>query len=55
MVGDTDNDIRFAKNSGTLSVGVAKTSCNAKYIKECGADFVIRDVSELGELLARIK
>jgi HAD superfamily hydrolase (TIGR01509 family) len=54
MVGDTDNDIRFAKNSGTVSVGVAKTPCNAKYIKDCGADYVIRDVSELAELLARI-
>jgi len=54
MVGDTDNDIQFAKNSGVRSVGVAKNEANANELKRCGADFILRDVSEIPDLLARI-
>lgn len=54
MVGDTDNDIQFAKNSGVRSVGVAKKEFNKRELERCGADFLIRDVSEIPELLSRI-
>ena len=44
MVGDTLNDVRFARNSGIDVIAVAKNDYNANILRE-EADAVIRDIS----------
>ncbi len=48
MVGDTMNDIRFARNGGIAVVGVAKTEENRRRL-EGAADVILPDVSFLAE------
>ncbi len=55
MVGDTDTDIFFAKRAGVYSVGVGKTEENRHYLKECGANVTMRDVSGLKELIKTLR
>ena len=46
MVGDTMNDVRFARNSGIKAVAVAKNENNANILRK-EADIVLHDISEL--------
>ena len=50
MIGDTLNDVNFARNGGIQVGGVAKNSNNRK-ILEAKADFVMTDVSEIFDYL----
>ena len=45
MVGDTETDILFAKNSKTHSVGVGKNEANRAYLSSLGAEAVYNDIS----------
>ena len=45
MVGDTETDILFAKNSGVYSIGVGKTEENRRILLAAGADECYHDVS----------
>lgn len=51
MIGDTETDIAFAKNSGVRSVGVGKTEANRSYLSHLGADAVIYSVEDLPSYL----
>ena len=46
MVGDTVNDMQFAKNAGATAVGISADSGN-RMILERKADYVIENISEL--------
>lgn len=50
MVGDTMTDIKFAKNSGIMSIGVAK-SMEDKEVLRGKADHIIRDISQINSVL----
>ena len=51
MVGDTDTDIMFAKNSGVFSVGVGKTEQNRKHLASVGANATMADLSGIIRLI----
>ena len=53
MVGDTFSDIDFGINSGTHTLGVAKTEKNRRKL-EARAEYVARDVSEIFGVLEKI-
>ena len=50
MVGDTFADIEFGKNSGTLTLGVARTEKNRDKLMGA-ADYVRRDISHVFEVI----
>ncbi len=50
MVGDTLTDVRFAKNAGITSVGLARTE-EQRNLLAMSADIVISDISQLRELI----
>jgi len=52
MVGDTMNDIRFARNGGIRVIAVAKTEENRAYLA-AEADEVVEDISGVADILAR--
>ncbi len=54
MVGDTFADIEFGKNSGTRTLGVAKTENNRKKLSK-KADYVRHDVSFVPEVIDLIE
>jgi HAD superfamily hydrolase (TIGR01509 family) len=54
MVGDTDTDILFARNSGVFSVGVGKTEENRKHLALMGADVTMNDISGIPTLLEEL-
>ncbi len=47
MVGDTETDISFAKNSGVFSVGVGASEKSRCVLSAMGADVTLSDISEL--------
>ena len=51
MVGDTRTDVFFAKNSGTVSIGVGKDERSRELLLSYGADYVLRDLSDVPSLL----
>jgi len=51
MVGDRHHDIRGAKTSGLVSVGVTYGYGSRDELTEAGADYVVDSVAELRELL----
>jgi len=51
MVGDRDNDISGAKENGIASVGVLYGYGSGKELKEAGADYIVKNVSDLTEFL----
>ncbi len=51
MVGDTLSDMRFAKNSGTHSVGVAKNVRDEEIISPM-AEYVLHDISLISSILS---
>jgi phosphoglycolate phosphatase-like HAD superfamily hydrolase len=53
MVGDTESDILFARNSGTLSIGVGKSKENRDFLSSLGADAVYPDISYIPDFLDR--
>lgn len=50
-VGDSDVDIKTAKNSGVKSIGVAWGFRGQGELEEAGADFIVRSVDELCEVV----
>lgn len=46
IVGDTPLDIKYAKEAGIFSVGVATGKYSQKDLKECGADLVVESLNE---------
>ena len=55
MVGDTETDILFAKNSGVFSVGVGKSAESREYLSLIGASVTMRDISGVYELVRNFK
>ena len=51
MVGDTETDIAFAKNSGVHSVGVGRLAGNREHLLLSGAEITMPDISGIPELL----
>ena len=54
MVGDTETDILFAKNSGVASVGVGKDAKNRERLASYGADTVLYDITQIPDILAKM-
>ena len=46
MVGDTVNDMNFAKNAGAIAVGMI-SSAEGRIILGKNADYIIEDISEV--------
>ncbi len=53
MVGDTYNDIRFARNGGAVAVGVLSGASNADDFKG-EADYIVSSVAEIPNLIKKI-
>ena len=51
MVGDSDVDIRTAKNAGFTSIGVSWGYRDRSVLEETGADFVVSSPEELFQIL----
>ena len=51
MVGDTLTDLAYAKAAGVEAIGLAKSAENADILKEGGADYVIKDILEILDIL----
>ena len=51
MVGDTETDIAFAKNSGVRSVGCSWGFRPRTELEEFGADFIIDNPLEILQIL----
>lgn len=49
-VGDSYNDMRFAKNAGTYAIGITTGESTQKELEKSGADKVINNLNELLEL-----
>jgi phosphoglycolate phosphatase len=54
MVGDSDVDIRTAKNAGMLPVSVSWGYRDADFLRERGAEYVVSTPQELRALLLRL-
>lgn len=54
MVGDREHDILGAKKNGLDSIGVLFGYGNEEELKEAGADWIAKDMTELGELLTSL-
>ena len=50
MVGDTMNDVRFARNGGIAVIGVAADE-QGRQVLQGQADLVVHDVSDLADAL----
>ena len=51
MVGDTETDVLFAKNSGVCGIGVGKEESNRDYLASLGADITLPDISFIPEIV----
>ena len=51
MVGDTETDVLFAKNSGVFGIGVGKEESNRDYLASLGADITLPDISFIPEIV----
>ena len=51
MVGDTETDMLFAKNSGSFAIGLSKAKRNSEILFSAGADAVISDLWQLFDYL----
>ncbi|MFN7020886.1 MAG: HAD family hydrolase [Phycisphaerales bacterium] len=50
IVGDTPHDVRCAKVNGCRSVGVATGKYSMDQLRQCGADIVLPDLSDVGRV-----
>ncbi len=53
FVGDTLFDMKAAKSAGCLAIGVLTGWGNRKNLKRAGADYIIKDLSDLIKLIER--
>ena len=51
MVGDTETDMLFAKNSGAFAIGLADSEKNSAVLFSAGADAVVSDLWQILEYL----
>ena len=51
MVGDREHDVLGARKNGLDSIGVLFGYGNEEELKEAGADWIAKDMTELGNLL----
>ncbi|MFC2076761.1 HAD family hydrolase [candidate division KSB1 bacterium] len=55
VVGDTEHDVRIARQSGLISLAVATGSRTVEYLAEFGSDHVFPDFSETETVLSALR
>ena len=51
MIGDSDVDLRTARNAGMMHVGVSWGYCSEKFLRASGAELVVNSPPELLQVI----